>query len=153
MTTRRYNLKDNQVRAFNKMIRISHQKLCLVTDLIRGLPVARAVDVLKFSKKRVAGEVLKTLLSAVANAEHNHKLSADNLFVKEVWCGKSLTMKRVNFGAMTQNGAGGIRRIQKPFSNLTIVLEAGAPAAQPKSKEQTKTKMSKEQTAKSKPKK
>ena len=81
----RYNIKDNQVRAFNKLIRISGYKLQLVTDLIRGLPVAQAVDVLKFSKKRVAGEVLKTLLSAIANAENNKKLSADTLFVKEIW--------------------------------------------------------------------
>ena len=69
--TARYGIKENQARAFNKMIRVSHQKLNLVCDLVRGLPVERAVDVLKFSKKRVAGEVLKTLLSAVAHAEHN----------------------------------------------------------------------------------
>ena len=124
MTERRYNLKDNQARAFNKLIRISHQKLRIVTDMVRGLPVARAVDVLKFSKKRVAGEVLKTLLSAVANAENNHKLSADALFVKEIWCGKALTMKRIMPGPR-----GSARPILKPFSNLTIILEAGAPAA------------------------
>jgi len=123
MTERRYNLKDNQVRAFNKLIRISHQKLCLVTDLIRGLPVARAIDVLKFSKKRVAGEVLKTLMSAIANAEHNQKLSADSLYVKEIWCGKALTMKRV-----MPKKQGTAHPILKPFSNLTIVLESGMPA-------------------------
>ena len=120
MKTARYGIKDNQVRAFNKMIRISHQKLNLVCDLIRGLPVDRAVDVLKFSKKRVAGEVLKTLLSAVANAENNKKLSADTLFVKEIWCGKALTMKRIMPGPR-----GSARPILKPFSNLTIVLESG----------------------------
>ena len=75
----RYGIKDNQVRAFNKMIRISHQKLNLVCDMVRGLPVDRAVDVLKFSKKRVSDEVLKTLLSAVANAEHNKNLPVDTL--------------------------------------------------------------------------
>ena len=120
MTTTRYGIKENQVRAFNKMIRVSHQKLNLVCDLVRGLPVDRAVDVLKFSKKRVAGEVLKTLLSAVANAENNKKLSADSLFVKEIWCGKALTMKRIMAGPR-----GSARPIMKPFSNLTIVLESG----------------------------
>jgi large subunit ribosomal protein L22 len=138
MATRRYGLKDNQVRAFNKLIRISHQKLQLVTDLIRGLPVARAVDVLKFSKKRVAGEVLKTLLSAVANAEHNQKLSVDTLFVKEIWCGKALTMKRIFPGPR-----GSARPILKPFSNLTIILEAGNPVPKTEKKEvkkETKTK-------------
>ncbi len=117
----RYGIKDNQVRAFNKMIRISHQKLNLVCALIRGLPVDRAVDVLKFSKKRVAGEVLKTLLSAVANAEHNKNLAVDSLFVKEIWCGKALTMKRIMPGPR-----GSARPILKPFSNLTIILESGA---------------------------
>ena len=117
----RYGIKDNQVRAFNKMIRISHQKLNLVCALIRGLPVDRAVDVLKFSKKRVAGEVLKTLLSAVANAEHNKKLAVETLFVKEIWCGKALTMKRIMPGPR-----GSARPILKPFSNLTIILESGA---------------------------
>lgn len=120
MTTTRYGIKDNQVRAFNKLIRVSHQKLGLVCDTIRGLPVARAVDVLKFSKKRVAGEVLKTLLSAVANAEHNKNLPVESLYVKEIWCGKALTMKRIFPGPL-----GSARPILKPFSNLTIVLESG----------------------------
>jgi len=117
----RYGIKDNQVRAFNKMIRISTQKLNLVCATIRGLPVDRAVDVLKFSKKRVAGEVLKTLLSAIANAEHNKNLAVETLFVKEIWCGKALTMKRIMPGPR-----GSARPILKPFSNLTIVLESGA---------------------------
>ena len=121
------------------MIRVSHQKLNLVCDLVRGLPVDRAIDVLKFSKKRVAGEVLKTLLSAVANAENNKKLSADSLFVKEIWCGKALTMKRIMAGPR-----GSARPILKPFSNLTIVLESGkAPekkAKKPVEKTETKKK-------------
>ncbi len=120
----RYNVKENQARAFNKMIRVSHQKLGLVCDTVRGLPVGRAIDVLKFSKKRVAGEVLKTLLSAAANAEHNKKLPADSLFVKEIWCGKALTMKRINPGPR-----GSAKPILKPFSNLTIIVESGAPTS------------------------
>ena len=116
----RYGIKDNQVRAFNKMIRISTQKLNLVCAMVRGLPVGRAIDVLKFSKKRVAGEVLKTLMSAIANAEHNKNLAVDTLFVKEIWCGKALTMKRIMPGPR-----GSARPILKPFSNLTIVLESG----------------------------
>lgn len=121
MTTTRYGIKDNQVRAFNKLIRISHQKLNLVCDTVRGLPVERAIDVLKFSKKRVSGEVLKTLLSAIANAEHNKKLPADSLYVKEIWCGKALTMKRIMPASQ-----GRARPILKPFSNLTIILESGS---------------------------
>ena len=133
MATTRYGIKDNQVRAFNKLIRVSHQKLNLVCDTVRGLPVARAIDVLKFSKKRVAGEVLKTLLSAVANAEHNKNLPADSLFVKEIWCGKALTMKRIMAGPR-----GSARPILKPFSNLTIVLESGVAPTKKVAKKTTK---------------
>ena len=130
----RYVIKDNQVRAFNKMIRISTQKLNLVCAMVRGLPVGRAIDVLKFSKKRVAGEVLKTLMSAIANAEHNKNLAVDTLFVKEIWCGKALTMKRIMPGPR-----GSARPILKPFSNLTIVLESGvAPKKETAKKKETK---------------
>ncbi len=132
MTTARYGIKDNQVRAFNRLIRISHQKLNLVCDTVRGLPVARAIDVLKFSKKRVSGEVLKTLLSAIANAEHNKNLPADSLYIKEIWCGKALTMKRIMPASQ-----GRARPILKPFSNLTIVLESGVA---PSKKKETKAK-------------
>lgn len=132
--TERYNVKENQARAFNKMIRISHQKLNLVCDMVRGLPVDRAIDVLKFSKKRVSEEVLKTLLSAVANAENNKKLPVETLFVKEIWCGKALTMKRIMAGPR-----GSARPILKPFSNLTIILESGvAPSAKKTVKKETK---------------
>lgn len=137
MTTTRYGIKDNQARAFNKMIRVSHQKLGLVIDQVRGLPVDKAVDVLKFSKKRVSGEVLKTLLSAVANAENNKKLPAESLYIKEIWCGKALTMKRMNPGPR-----GSAKPILKPFSNLTIIVESGvAPSIAKKAvKKETKKK-------------
>ena len=141
MTTARYGIKDNQVRAFNKMIRVSHQKLNLVCDTVRGLPVERAIDVLKFSKKRVSDEVLKTLISAIANAEHNKNLSADSLYVKEIWCGKALTMKRIMAGPR-----GSARPILKPFSNLTIVLESGtAPAKKTAAKTAKKAKKDKKE--------
>ncbi len=135
MTTTRYGLKDNQVRAFNKLIRVSHQKLNLVCAMVRGMPVDRAIDVLKFSKKRVSGEVLKTLLSAVANAEHNKNLPADSLFIKEIWCGKALTMKRIMAGPR-----GSARPILKPFSNLTIVLESGVAPTKKAAKKEAKSK-------------
>lgn len=116
----KYVIKENQVKAFNRLIRISVQKLGLVCDMVRGLSAEKAIDVLKFSKKRVASEVLKTLMSAVANAENNKKLSPETLFIKEIWCGKALTMKRVMPGPR-----GSARPILKPFSNLTIILESG----------------------------
>lgn len=136
--TERYGIKENQARAFDKMIRVSHQKLNLVCDMVRGLPVDRAVDVLKFSKKRVSDEVLKTLLSAVANAENNKKLPVESLYVKEIWCGKALTMKRIMAGPR-----GSARPILKPFSNLTIVLESGAVAKPAKKTVKQETKKDK----------
>jgi len=129
----RYGIKENQARAFNKLIRISHQKLNLVCDMVRGLPVDRAIDVLKFSKKRVSDEVLKTLLSAVANAEHNAHLPVETLFIKEIWCGKALTMKRIMAGPR-----GSARPILKPFSNLTIILESGVAPEKKQDKKETK---------------
>ena len=122
------------MRAYNKLIRTSMYKLQLVTDLVRNLPVAAAVDALKFSKKRVAAEVLKTLLSAVANAENNKKLAADSLFVKEIWVGKAITMKRFMAGPRGQ-----AKPLLKPFSHLTIVLESGAAPAKKKKAKAAKT--------------
>jgi len=139
----RYNIAENQVRAFNKLIRISAYKLSLVTDMVRGKSAAAAVDILKFSKKRIAGEVLKTLLSAVANAENNKKLSADALFVKEIWVGKAVTMKRYRAGPRGQ-----AKPILKPFSHLTIVLESGAGDAEKKETKKESAKETRKETNK-----
>jgi large subunit ribosomal protein L22 len=74
-------------------------------------------------------------MSAIANAEHNKNLAVDTLFVKEIWCGKALTMKRIMPGPR-----GSARPILKPFSNLTIVLESGvAPAKKEKTEKTEKT--------------
>src|SRR3546814_9634616 len=70
-----------------------------------------------FRSKRISGEVRKVLQSAIANAENNHQLDVDNLFVKEVSVGKTLMIKR--FHARARGRAG---RIEKPFSNLTVIV-------------------------------
>jgi len=112
---------ENEAMAVNRMIRVSPQKLNLVAGMIRGKPVARALDDLAFSKKRIAVDVRKTLQSAVANAENNHGLDVDELVVAEAHVGKNLVMKR---GRPRARGRFG--RILKPFSQLTIkVREAG----------------------------
>ena len=107
-----------EVKAINKMIRISSQKLNLVIKDIRKKDINSALNILKFSNKRVSKEVLKTLNSAVANAENNNNLDIDKLFVKEAYVGKSLRMKR--FRPMSKGRA---FQIIKPFSRLTVVLE------------------------------
>jgi large subunit ribosomal protein L22 len=110
-------LKDNEAKAVCRMIRVSPQKLNLVAQLIRGKKVDRALADLTFSRKRIAADVKKTLESAIANAENNHSLDVDDLVVAEAFVGKALVMKR--FQARARGRAG---RVEKPFSNLTIVV-------------------------------
>ena len=109
---------SKEVKAINKMIRTSSQKLNLIVKDIRKKDINEALNILKFSNKRVSKEVLKTLNSAVANAENNNNLDIDKLFVKEAYVGKSLRMKR--FRPMSKGRA---FQIIKPFSRLTLVLE------------------------------
>ena len=106
---------DNEAMAVNRMLRVSPQKLNLVAAQIRGKPVGTALAELTFSKKRIAGDVKKTLQSAIANAENNHGLDVDSLVVAEAWVGKNITLKR---GRPRARGRFG--RILKPFSQLTI---------------------------------
>ena len=106
---------DNEAMAVNRMLRTSPQKLNLVAEMIRGKPVDKALAALTFSKRRIAGDVRKTLESAIANAENNHGLDVDELVVAEAWVGKNLIMKR---GRPRARGRFG--RINKPFSQLTI---------------------------------
>jgi large subunit ribosomal protein L22 len=133
-------LADHQAMAVARNIRVSPRKLNLVAQMIRGKKVDRALNVLTFSQKRIAGVVKKTLQSAIANAENNHDLDVDDLVVKEASVGKNLVMKR--FHARARGNAGGI---EKFFSQITIVVEekreeapkeetkAAAPAAKKKS--------------------
>tara|TARA_Y100000766_G_C18442510_1_gene382037 strand:- start:113 stop:454 length:342 start_codon:yes stop_codon:yes gene_type:complete len=109
---------SKEVKAINKMIRTSSQKLNLIIKDIRKKDINSAVNILKFSNKRVSKEVLKTLNSAVANAENNNNLDIDKLVIKEAYVGKSLRMKR--FRPMSKGRA---FQIIKPFSRLTLVLE------------------------------
>ncbi len=96
---------------------MSPQKLNLVAALIRGKKVNVALADLAFSRKRIAVDVKKTLESAIANAENNHDLDVDALVVKEAYVGKGLVMKR-----FSPRARGRVGTIQKPFSNLTIVV-------------------------------
>lgn len=106
---------ENEAMAKIRMLRTSPQKLNLVAAMIRGKKVDQALNVLTFSKKRIAQDVKKCLQSAIANAENNHGLDVDELIVAEAWVGKNLTMKR---GRPRARGRFG--RIMKPFSELTI---------------------------------
>lgn len=114
-------LGDNEAQAVARTIRVSPQKLNLVAGLIRGRAVGDALAELTFSRRRIAKDVKKVLQSAIANAENNHQLDVDQLYVAEASVGKSMVMKRWH-----PRARGRIGRIQKPFSNLTIVVRERA---------------------------
>jgi len=110
-------LPDNEAQAVGRMLRVSPQKLNLVAQLIRGKKVETALADLTFSHKRIASDVKKVLQSAIANAENNHDLDVDDLVVSEAYVGKNLVMKRWHARAR-----GRVGRIEKPFSQITIVV-------------------------------
>ena len=104
--------------AKDNTIRVSLLKLGNITRLIVNLKASKAINQLKFSQKRISMHVLKVLNAAIANAENNKQLDIDNLFVREAYVGKSLSMKRFR-----PRAKGRASSIVKPFSKLTIVLE------------------------------
>jgi large subunit ribosomal protein L22 len=122
---RERSLAENEARAVARNLRVSPQKLNLVAGLIRGKKVNTAIADLEFSRKRIAQDVKKCVMSAVANAENNHGLDVDDLVVAEAWVGKNLVMKR--FAA---RGRGRSSRIEKPFAQITVVVREVKPAAE-----------------------
>ena len=104
--------------AKDNMVRISPTKLSLLVNSIVDKKVSSAVNQLKFSSKRISKIILKVLNAAIANAENNKQLDIDKLFVKEVFVGKSLRMKR-----WRPRAKGRAASIIKPFSKVTIVVE------------------------------
>ena len=117
-------LKPVEAMAKVRTLRISARKLNLVAQSIRGLKVQRALNELDFSAKRIAGDVRKALYSAISNAENNHGLDIDNLIVAEAYVGKNLIMKRFSARARGRSS-----RIEKPFSEITIVVREIGEAA------------------------
>ena len=109
---------DEQVaQAYLKRIRVSPRKLNLLAQLVRGLPVRKAVQHLAFSRKRSALDVKKTLLSAMANAENNNNMDIDSLYVREAYVEPALVLKRMHPRAKGR-GVG----IKKRFSSIRIIV-------------------------------
>ncbi len=115
-TTKR-RLADNEASATCDMLRISPIKLNLLAQSIRGLDVETALNNLDYSKRRIAIDVHKLVQSAVANAENNHDLDVDRLYISEASVGKSLVLKRFR-----PRARGRTARILKPFSNITVIV-------------------------------
>ena len=111
------SLADNEAQAVVRNLRTSPQKLNLVLETIRGKSAEAALTQLAFSKRRIARDVKKALQSAIANAENNHQLDVDRLYVVEASAGKSITMKRFRARAR-----GRVGRIVKPWSRLRVVV-------------------------------
>jgi len=111
-------LGEDEARAVSGFIRTSPRKLNLVASSIRGKAADAALAQLTFEKRRVSNDVKKVLEAAIANAENNHQLDVDRLFVKEAFVGKTLVMKRFR-----PRARGRVGRIQKPFSNITVVVK------------------------------
>ena len=111
--------KDNDfAKVYLKSIKISPKKLNIIISPIRGLIVEKALNYLSFSQKRISYQIKKALQSAIANAENNHQLDVDKLYVHEASVGKGLVMKRLR-----PRAKGRAARILKHFSNLTIKLK------------------------------
>jgi len=108
---------ENEAMAVAKRIHIGAQKLNLVAQSIRGLDVNGALASLTFSKRRVSNDVKKVLQSAIANAENNHQLDVDRLYVAEASVGRSMVLRRFRARARGRGAS-----IQKPFSRLRIVV-------------------------------
>ena len=110
-------VKPIEAMAKVRTLRTGLRKLNVVAQSIRGLKVQRALNELEFSPKRIAADVRKALSSAISNAENNHNLDIDSLVVAEAYVGKNITMKR-----FSPRARGRANRIEKPFSEITIVV-------------------------------
>ena len=117
-------LKPVEAQAKLVSLRTGLRKLNVVAQSIRGLRVQQALNELEFSPKRIAKDVRKALQSAISNAENNHNLDIDSLVVAEAYVGKNLVMKRFSARARGRSS-----RIEKPFSEITIVVREVGEAA------------------------
>jgi large subunit ribosomal protein L22 len=110
-------MENETITAKSKYIRQSPYKLRLVLNLIRGLPVSEALDILKFTKRKASDEITKVIQSAMANAENNFGLNSNDLYISKAIADEGPTLKR--FRPRARGRAG---RINKRTSHLIIEL-------------------------------
>jgi large subunit ribosomal protein L22 len=113
-------LTDAEAQACLRGLRTSPRKLNLVVRTIRGKSAAAALAELTFSHRRIARDVKKVLEAAIANAENNHQLDVDRLYVKEATVGRAFVLRRFH-----TRGRGRSARVQKHFAHLTVVVREG----------------------------
>jgi large subunit ribosomal protein L22 len=107
-----------EISAKTRFVRMSPRKMRLIADMIRGAKVGNAITTLKFTNKRGAKVLYKTLMSAVANAEQKGTVDVDNLYVKKIWVDGASMLKRFMPRAM-----GRATMVRKRMSHLNIVLD------------------------------
>ena len=115
------HLPSGAALAQARFIRMTPMKCRRVVDLVRGLPVQQAMDVLRFDEHAASEPVGKVLASAVANAEHNQQLDRRDLYVAQAYVDEGPTLKR--FRPRAQGRA---YRIRKRTSHITIVVQSAA---------------------------
>ena len=106
--------------AYLKSVKSSPLKVIKVTRNIMGLPASEAIKLLQFSNLKVSEVVKKLIQSAVANAENNHNMDADNLYVEKINVGRAFALRR-----FSARGRGRSSRILKTFSNIQVILAEG----------------------------
>ena len=107
-----------EAKAELKFARISARKVKIVADLVRGKNVDEALAIVKFTPKAASEIIEKLLKSAIANAENNHEMKHENLYVAEIFVNQGPTLKRIRPAAK-----GSAVRIRKRTSHITIVLK------------------------------
>ena len=117
---RKRNLENRETRPSAKLsyARVSVQKACFVLDAIRGKDVQSALALLEYNPRYASSIIKKLLESAIANAENNNGMNAENLYIAACFANKGPTMKRVKPRAQ-----GRAYRIEKRMSNITVVLD------------------------------
>ena len=114
-----------EAKATAKYVRMSPSKLKPVTDLVRGKDLNEALTILKFTSGKGAELVEKVVQSAVANAENNHDMNPDELYVAEIYANQGPTMKRFRAGAQ-----GRASMILKRTSHIAVTLRSREDAEQ-----------------------
>ena len=114
-------LDETEAQACLRGLRTSPRKLNLVAETIRGKAAASALAELTFSHRRIARDVKKVLQAAIANAENNHQLDVDRLYIKEATVGRAFVLKRFH-----TRGRGRSARVERHFAHLTVVVREGA---------------------------
>ena len=107
-----------EAKAIAKYVRVSPRKAGQICSLVRGKNVDEALAILKFTPRGAAADIAKVVKSAKANAENNHEMKHENLYVAEIYANQGPTLKRIRPAAK-----GSAVRIRKRTSHITIVLK------------------------------